>query len=44
MDNHHPKKPHVHLNNIELPYDYKDTPPLIDDFKQFVSQHFGENI
>ena len=44
MDNHHPKKPHVHLDDVELPYDYVDTSTLIDDFKQFVSQHFGEKI
>ena len=44
MDNHHPKKPHIHLDNIELPYDFIDTSKLIDDFKLFIFQHFGEIV
>jgi hypothetical protein len=36
MDNHHPKGPHVHLNDDELPYDYVDEEKLIQDFKDLV--------
>lgn len=36
MDNHHPKGPHIHLNNRELPYRYIDEERLIDDFKKLV--------
>ena len=41
MDNHHPKKPHVHLDDEEFDYMYKSTDQLIDDYKKFVLQHFG---
>jgi len=41
MDNHHPKNPHVHLDDEEFDYEYKNTDLLIDDFKKFVLQHFG---
>lgn len=36
MDNHHPKGPHIHLNNQELPYRYVDEDKLINDFKELV--------
>lgn len=36
MDNHHPKGPHIHLNDQELPYDFIDEVKLIKDFKELV--------
>ncbi|OGQ68983.1 MAG: hypothetical protein A3F89_04315 [Deltaproteobacteria bacterium RIFCSPLOWO2_12_FULL_50_11] len=36
MDNHHPKGPHIHLDDDELPYDYVDEEKLIQDFKDLV--------
>ncbi|MEW6056483.1 MAG: DUF6516 family protein [Bdellovibrionota bacterium] len=39
MDNHHPKGPHVHLDNIEVPYSFQDVPTLINDFKRLVLEH-----
>jgi len=39
MDNHHPKGHHVHLDDQELPYVFRDTDTLVDDFRTFVLQH-----
>lgn len=36
MDNHHPKGPHIHLSDAELPYDYVDEERLVQDFKELV--------
>lgn len=36
MDNHHPKGPHVHLNNVEMSYRYIDEEKLVQDFKDLV--------
>lgn len=36
MDNHHPKGPHIHLNDQEIPYRYIDEDKLIKDFKEMV--------
>lgn len=44
MDNHHPKGPHVHLNNRELSYEYVDEGKLIKDFKTLVLEHMGVKI
>ena len=44
MDNHYPKKPHLHLDNVELPYDFVDVVTLLADFKNYVLQHFGEKL
>jgi len=44
MDNHYPKKPHLHLDEIELPYKFVDVGTLLDDFRNHVFQHFGEKI
>jgi hypothetical protein len=44
MDNHHPKGPHVHLDEAELPYEYKSDERLIEDFKAFVLDHMGVAI
>jgi hypothetical protein len=39
MDNHHPKGPHIHLDKLELPYEFRDVPTLINDFKKIVLEH-----
>lgn len=36
MDNHHPKGPHIHLNDQELSYRYVDDDKLISDFRELV--------
>lgn len=36
MDNHHPKGPHIHLNDQQMPYRYIDEENLIKDFKELV--------
>ena len=36
MDNHHPKGHHIHLDDQELPYEFRDSDALIDDFKGLV--------
>lgn len=32
FDNHKPKGPHLHLGEIEIPYDYKNETTLLADF------------
>ena len=44
MDNHHPKRPHIHLDEVELPYEYKSDEKLIEDFKAIVLEHMGVAI
>jgi hypothetical protein len=44
MDNHHPKGPHVHLDEEELPYEYKNDEKLIEDFKALALSHMGVKI
>jgi hypothetical protein len=44
MDNHHPKGPHVHLDETEFPYEFESDEKLIDDFKAFVLDHMGVAI
>lgn len=44
MDNHHPKGHHVHLDEEEFPYEYKNDDQLIEDFKSFVLDHIGVAI
>lgn len=44
MDNHHPKGPHIHLNDQEIPYEYVDEEKLIKDFKNFVLTHMEVKI
>jgi hypothetical protein len=39
MDNHHPKGPHVHLDSLEMPYNYIDEDQLVDDFKRWTFKH-----
>ncbi len=44
MDNHHPKGPHVHLDEEEFDYEYTSDDKLIFDFKEYVFYHFKEKI
>ena len=39
MDNHHPKGPHLHLDSLEISYDYANEDQLVDDFKKWVLKH-----
>ena len=41
MDNHHPKGHHVHIDELELPYEYRSDEKLVEDFKRFVLDHMG---
>ena len=44
MDNHHPKGPHVHLDNQEIAYEFSDEGKLIKDFKTLVFENMGVKI
>lgn len=44
MDNHHPKGPHIHIGDEELPYEYIDQDRLIDDFRQLVLERMGVKL
>lgn len=44
FDNHHPKGPHVHINERELSYDYIDDDKLVEDFKILVLKELGVKL
>ena len=44
IDNHYPKKPHVHINDKQINYKYTKLENLIDDFKKHVLKHFGVKL
>lgn len=44
MDNHHPKGPHIHLDDQEIAYQFVDEDKLIQDFKALVLEHMGVKI
>jgi Family of unknown function (DUF6516) len=44
FDNHHPKGPHRHLNEQELPYTFVDLNKLVEDFKETVLNHMGVRL
>jgi hypothetical protein len=44
MDNHHPKGPHAHLDDRELPYAFTNEEKLIEDFKKLVMEHLEVKI
>lgn len=44
MDNHHPKGPHIHLNEREMPYNFENEDKLIQDFKTLVFENMGVKI
>ena len=41
LDNHHPKGPHTHINDRELPYEYRNDEQLIADFELLVLKELG---
>ena len=44
LDNHHPKGPHVHINDREFSYEYVGDEKLIEDFQMFVLQELGVKL
>ncbi len=44
IDNHHPKGPHVHLNEKEMNYDFVNEEQLVEDFKNYVYQKLGVKL
>lgn len=44
MDNHHPKGPHIHINDRESPYELENEEKLIRDFKSLVLEHMGVKL
>lgn len=44
MDNHHPKGPHIHLDDVELEYSFSDLDSLVEDFRRFVLEHLGVRL
>ena len=44
MDNHHPKGPHVHVNDEEFGYAYTNDDKLIDDFRKLVLKELGVKL
>ncbi len=44
FDNHHPKGPHIHIDDEELSYDYVDDERLLQDFANAVFEKFGVRI
>lgn len=44
MDNHHPKGPHIHVNDNEYSYTYTNDNKLIKDFQNLVLQELGVNL
>lgn len=41
FDNHHPKGPHIHIKDRELPYKYVNDDQLIEGFKEMVLTELG---
>ena len=44
MDNHHPKGPHININDKEIGYVYENDEKLISDFQSLVFQHLGVKL
>lgn len=44
IDNHRPKGPHVHIGNIEIPYNYINSDKLIEDFRKLIFDHMGVKL
>jgi len=41
LDNHHPKGPHIHLDEQEMGYQFISEEQLIEDFKLYVLERIG---
>lgn len=39
LDNHHPKGHHIHIDDEEIPYEFRNLDVLVDDFNNLVFQH-----
>lgn len=44
LDNHHPKGPHMHINENEFPYEYVNDEQLITDFEMMVLRELGVKL
>lgn len=44
LDNHHPKGPHVHINDREFSYVYVNDEQLIADFEMMVLEELGVKL
>ncbi len=44
MDNHHPKGPHVHVNDDEFVYNFVNEYRLMEDFKRLVKKELGVQL
>ena len=44
LDNHHPKGPHLHIDDRELAYTFSGLDQLITDFRRTVAEHMGVRI
>jgi hypothetical protein len=44
MDNHHPKGPHIHVDQQELAYEFNGLDQLVDDFRRMIFEHMGVQI
>ncbi len=44
MDNHHPKGPHIHIDDTEMEYKYTNDDKLIEDFNMLVFTHLGVKL
>ena len=44
FDNHHPKGPHVHINEREFVYEYVNDERLIKDFEMLVLKELGVKL
>lgn len=44
LDNHHPKGPHVHINEREFSYEFVSDEQLIKDFEMLVLKEIGVKL
>lgn len=44
MDNHHPKGPHIHIDDDEMPYDFTGLDELVNEFRRLITEHMGVQI
>ena len=44
LDNHHPKGPHIHIDDEELRHEYKNEDQLLNDFEHLVFVHMGVKL
>lgn len=44
FDNHHPKEPHYHINDIEYGYEFVSVKVLFNDFRKIVTDLLGVKL